>query len=177
MANLTAYGTGTPKASDLLLGTKTAAPNTNEENITQNFSVSSLAAFVNTYNLGYTVYTVELSNFGLGAVAPVATVMQNTIGGNIVWTRTSLGKYVGTLANAFTTNKTFALTQSQIVSNPAIGANGVNGVQDTNEWPGQQIVNVTSVNTIQIDHFVLAQSGAATKSDNIKIFLEIKVYS
>lgn len=177
MANLTAYGTGTPKASDLLLGTKTATPNTNEENITQNFSVSSLAAFVNTYNLGYTVYTVELSNFGLGAVAPVATVMQNTIGGNIVWTRTSLGKYVGTLANAFTTNKTFALTQSQIVSNPAIGANGVNGVQDTNEWPGQQIVNVTSVNTIQIDHFVLAQSGAATKSDNIKIFLEIKVYS
>jgi len=44
MANLTAYGTGTPKASDLLLGTKTATPNTNEQNITQNFSVASVLA-------------------------------------------------------------------------------------------------------------------------------------
>jgi hypothetical protein len=47
MANLTAYGTGTPKASDLLLGTKTATPNTNEKNITQNFTVSGVAAFAN----------------------------------------------------------------------------------------------------------------------------------
>jgi len=177
MATLTAYPTnGTPKASDLLLGTKVPTINSDEKPTTNNVTIASVAAFANTYNLGYTVYTVELSNFGLGTVAPVATVFQNSIGA-IVWTRTSLGKYVGTLANAFTANKTFAVTQSQIVSNPAIGANGVNGVQDTNEWPGQQIVTVSSVNTIQIDHFVLAQSGAATKSDNMKIFLEIKVYS
>ena len=177
MASIIEYPIGTATVSDYVLGTEVADPNVaGDTNKTRNFTIASLAAFVNTYNLGYTVYTVELSNFGLGTVAPVATVMQNTIG-NIIWTRTSLGKYVGTLTGAFTTNKTFALTQSQIVSNPAIGANGVNGVQDTNEWPGQQIVNVSSVNTIQIDHFVLAQSGAATKSDNMKIFLEIKVYS
>jgi len=177
MARIIAYPiNSSPKGADLLLGTKTPAYLSDEKPITTNITIGAVAAFANTYNLGYTVYTVELSNFGLGAVAPVATVLQNSIG-TIVWTRTSLGKYVGTLANAFTANKTFAVTQSQIVSNPAIGANGVNGVQDTNEWPGQQIVNVTSVNTIQIDHFVLAQSGAATKSDNMKIFLEIKVYS
>ena len=177
MAIITAYPVNSaPKASDLLLGTKVTTQNSDEKSITNNVTIGSVAAFANTYNLGYTVYTVELSNFGLGTAAPVATVLQNSIG-TIVWTRTSLGKYVGTLANAFTANKTFAVTQSQIVSNPAIGANGVNGVQNTNEWPGQQIVNVTSVNTIQIDHFVLAQSGAATKSDNMKIFLEIKVYS
>ena len=177
MASIIEYPIGTATVSDYVLGTEVADPNVaGDTNKTRNFTIASLAAFANTYNLGYTVYTVELSNFGLGTVAPVATVMQNGIG-NIVWTRTSLGKYVGTLTGAFTTNKTFALTQSQRVSNPAIGANGVDGVQDTNEWPGQQIVNVTSVNTIQIDHFVLAQSGAATKSDNIKIFLEIRIYA
>ena len=175
MAIIYSYPQGTPTLGDNVVGTQ-VDPVT-EENKTVQFTVGQIAAFANSYSLGYTVYTVELSNFGLGTVAPVATVMQNTTGGSIVWTRTSLGKYVGTLANAFTTNKTFCMSQSQIVSNPSIGANGVDGVQDTNEWPGQQIVNVTSVNTIQIDHFVLAQSGAATKSDNMKIFLEIKVYS
>jgi hypothetical protein len=79
MANLTAYGTGTPKASDLLLGTKTATPNTNEKNITQNFTVSGVAAFANSYSLGYTVYTALLTQTGTNA--PVATVLQNTTGG------------------------------------------------------------------------------------------------
>jgi len=51
MANLTAYGTGTPKASDLLLGTKTATPNTNEQNITQNFTVGSIAALASAPNI------------------------------------------------------------------------------------------------------------------------------
>jgi hypothetical protein len=176
MSILQSYPLGNPTAKDYVIGTKIPPADTDAKPTTNNFSVASIAAFANTYNLGYAVYTVELSNFGLGAVAPVATIMQNGIG-NIVWSYSSRGKYVGTLTGAFTANKTFALTQSQIVSNPAIGANGVNGVQDTNEWPAQQVVNVTSVNTIQIDHFVLAQSGAATRSDNIKIFLEIKVYS
>lgn len=105
MANLTAYGTGTPKASDLLLGTKTATPNTNEENITQNFSVSSLASFTNSYSLGYTVYTALLNQ--TGAEAPVATILQNTTGGTITWIKTGTGEYTATIANAlFTLNKT-----------------------------------------------------------------------
>lgn len=105
MANLTAYGTGTPKASDLLLGTKTATPNTNEENITQNFSVSSLASFTNSYSLGYTVYTALLNQ--TGAAAPVATILQNTTGGTITWIKTGTGEYTATIANAlFTLNKT-----------------------------------------------------------------------
>jgi len=88
-----------------------------------------------------------------------------------------VGVYTGTLLNAFTTGKSWASSQSQIVSNPSIGANGVNGVLDTNEWPGQQIVTFPTVSTVQINHFVLAQSGAATKSDNMKIFLELRVYT
>jgi hypothetical protein len=90
MANLTAYGTGTPKASDLLLGTKTATPNTNEKNITQNFTVSDVAAFANSYSLGYTVYTAALLQTGTSA--PVATVLQNTTGGTFTWLYADVGK-------------------------------------------------------------------------------------
>tara|TARA_R110002050_G_scaffold56627_1_gene127402 strand:- start:419 stop:943 length:525 start_codon:yes stop_codon:yes gene_type:complete len=145
-------------------------------NPTKTVTVDALSAYVgSTEALGYKTYAVELSNFGGGAVAPTATVMQNTLG-TIVWTRTSVGKYVGTLLDAFKGTKTLIATQSQIVANPSIGANGVNGVTDTNEWPAQVRASVTTVNTVELDHFVLAQTGAATKSDNMKIFLEIKVY-
>lgn len=41
-----------------------------------------------------------------GTNAPVATVFQNTLGGEIVWSRTSPGSYKGTLAGVFTENKT-----------------------------------------------------------------------
>ena len=98
MANLTAYGTGTPKASDLLLGTKTATPNTNEKNITQNFTVSGVAAFANSYSLGYTVYTALLTQTGTNA--PVATVLQNTTGGTIAWSYSNVGIYVATISSA-----------------------------------------------------------------------------
>jgi len=144
-------------------------------NPTKTVTVDAVGAYVgSTQTLGYKTYAVELSNFGSGAVAPTATVMQNTLG-TIVWTRTSLGKYVGTLSGAFKGSKTFITTQTQVVANPSIGANGVNGVTDTNEWPAQVSASVTP-DAVGLDHFVLAQTGAATKSDNIKIFLEIKVY-
>lgn len=41
-----------------------------------------------------------------GTDAPIATILENTIGA-IVWTRGSLGDYIGTLAGAFPQNKTF----------------------------------------------------------------------
>jgi hypothetical protein len=41
--------------------------------------------------------------------APIATVIVNTLGGEIIWTRTGEGNYVGTLAGAFTLNKTLIL--------------------------------------------------------------------
>lgn len=36
-----------------------------------------------------------------GTDAPVATVLENTLGGTVVWTRNDVGEYVGTLATAF----------------------------------------------------------------------------
>jgi hypothetical protein len=41
-----------------------------------------------------------------GTDAPTAIVLENTIG-DIVWTYYSTGEYLGTLANAFTEDKTF----------------------------------------------------------------------
>jgi len=180
MANIASYPSATPKGSDLLVGSVTYDPNdatSPKGNPTRNFTVSSIATQVSAITLPYKVYVAELSNFGAGTTAPVATIFQNTLSGAITWTRNDVGVYIGTLAAAFTSNKSHCITQSMIVSNPSIGALGENGVTNTNEWPGQQIANFTSTNTIQLNHFVLAQSGAATKSDNMKIFIEIKIYS
>jgi len=38
--------------------------------------------------------------------APTATVLENTLGGEVVWTRPAVGRYDATLAGAFTVNKT-----------------------------------------------------------------------
>ena len=58
------------------------------------------------YNPLYTVYTALLSQSSTDA--PVATVLENTLGGTVVWTRTSAGLYKGTLAGVFTLDKTVA---------------------------------------------------------------------
>ena len=106
MANITAYPTNTtPKNSDLLLGTKVATPGTTEQPTTTNVTIGSLASFTNSYSLGYTVYTALLTQ--AGTAVPVATVLQNTTGGTIAWTRTGAGTYTGTITGSlFTLNKT-----------------------------------------------------------------------
>ena len=53
---------------------------------------------------GVKVYRALLTQTGTDA--PVATVLENTLGGDVVWTRNSAGRYVATLAGAFTDNKT-----------------------------------------------------------------------
>ena len=106
MATITAYPVNnTPKASDLLLGTKVPTINSDEQPITNNVTIASVAAFANTYNLGYTVYTALLTQ--AGTAAPVATILQNTTGGTFTWTRQSAGNYTVTASTAlFTVNKT-----------------------------------------------------------------------
>lgn len=50
------------------------------------------------------VYVALLTQSGTDA--PVATVLKNTLGGTVVWTRDGAGLYIATLANAFVLNKT-----------------------------------------------------------------------
>ena len=116
MATIIAYPTNnSPKVGDLLLGTKTPAPNTEEQPITNNFSIASVAALVNSYSLGYTVYTALLTQ--AGTAVPVATTLQNTTGKTFVWTRQSAGNYTITASTAlFTVNKTIAFVNNGSVA-------------------------------------------------------------
>jgi len=103
MAIIYSYPQGTPTLSDNVIGSQ-IDPVT-EENKTVQFTVGQIAAFANSYSLGYTVYTALVTQ--AGTAAPVATILQNTTGGTITWTRTGTGEYTATIANAlFTLNKT-----------------------------------------------------------------------
>ena len=52
----------------------------------------------------YKVYTALLTQSGTNA--PVATILENTLGGDIVWSYYTEGVYNGVLLGAFTINKT-----------------------------------------------------------------------
>lgn len=52
----------------------------------------------------YKIYTFLATQTSTNA--PTVTVLENTLGGTVVWTYDSAGVYVGTLAGAFTVNKT-----------------------------------------------------------------------
>lgn len=57
-----------------------------------------------TFTLPYKVYSAILNQGGINA--PIATVLENSLSGSIVWTRVQAGFYRGTLTGAFTQNKT-----------------------------------------------------------------------
>ncbi|MBK8468145.1 MAG: hypothetical protein IPL32_20210 [Chloracidobacterium sp.] len=50
-------------------------------------------------NSGVKIYRASLSQAGTGA--PTAVVVENTLGGTLVWTRNSIGSYRATLTGAF----------------------------------------------------------------------------
>jgi hypothetical protein len=68
--------------------------------------------------VGYKVYTALLSQSG--TAAPVATVLENTLGGTVVWGRTNAGFYTGTLSNSFISGKTFYPPSSSTGANENI---------------------------------------------------------
>lgn len=53
----------------------------------------------------YKIYIALLTQTGTNA--PVATVLKNTLNGDIIWTRNEIGDYIGTLNNTFNLEKTF----------------------------------------------------------------------
>ena len=72
----------------------------------------------------YKVYTALLTQSGTDA--PVATVLENTLGGEVVWSRRFLGTYEGILIGAFTENK----TTIQIIANRGKGHTTTSSVND-----------------------------------------------
>jgi len=120
MANISTYPVGTPAQGDLIPGTqKYTDANGKTENLTRNFSVAQLAAFANSYSLGYTVYTAQLTA-GAGA-APTATILQNTTGLTFVWTRIGTGQFLATVAGTpFIANKFWAMVSAKGTEFPSV---------------------------------------------------------
>jgi hypothetical protein len=56
-----------------------------------------------------------------GTSAPVATVLENSLGGTVVWSRNGIGEYIATLTGEFPASKTFAAVHNTnvIVNDPA----------------------------------------------------------
>ena len=155
MANISTYPIGTPSASDLLAGTELYTDSTGkQENLTRNFTVQSVASFANSYSLGYTVYTAQLTA-GTG-VAPTATILQNTTGLTFTWTRTGTGQFVATVAGTpFVANKFWAISSAKV--------------------PQLTSVVRTGDNTVRFD--VVASNTAAAENALTEGYVEIRIYS
>lgn len=101
----------------------------------------------------YKVYTALLTQSGTSA--PVATVMENNIGA-IIWSRSSVGMYKGTLAGAFTLGKTTV--------NVSMGA--AIGVIQGNSTIANEVAIGTTNNSIIYSDGMLSNA-----------FVEIRVYN
>lgn len=106
---------------------------------------------------GVKKYVALLSQTGTSA--PVATVLENTLGGTVVWSRTGVGNYVGTLTGAFPDDKTFTIK----------GSNEA----DAADAPGNIMVVRGSNDTILIQ---TGNSGDFADDGMYDLFIEIRVY-
>lgn len=107
----------------------------------------------------YKVYTALLTQTGTNA--PTATVLENTLGGTVVWTREDVGSYVGTLNDAFTAAKTlpYSLISGQQSYDYIIYGNRIAGDQYhvfTDSYSTATPTDISSINDV--------------------VFIEIRVY-
>ena len=152
MAIIYSYPQGTPTLKDNVVGSQIDP--TTEENKTVQFTVGQIASFANSYSLGYTVYSAQLTA-GAGA-APTATILQNTTGLTFTWTRTGTGQFVATVAGTpFIANKFWAM----------VSAKG-------DEFPS---VVRTGDNTARVDNITC--STAAAINGITEGFIEIRIYA
>ena len=112
--------------------------------------------------LPYKVYSALLSQNGTSD--PVATIMQNTLGANIVWTRTSTGVYLGTCTGQLTVDKTVIFTQA---NTSLIGL-----IYPSINTPGDDV-------TIETGFYDNTNPNFPLYSDDIlaNTFVEIRVYN
>ena len=109
MTKISQYTTlSNPTEDDILIGT-----DVNSSDETKNFSIGSIVNLVENGGRPYKVYTALLSQ--KLTAAPSAVVLENTLGGAIVWSYDDVGTYIGTLNGMFLENKTFYLIENTIV--------------------------------------------------------------
>lgn len=124
------------------------------------------ATFTQLLNLnptGVKIYRANLTQADTDA--PVATVLENTLGGTVVWTRSSAGLYLGTLADAFVENKTVVAH-----NNPTVG-----GVMSVG-WAGTEAIQIQTAE-ISIDFG--GEEITWASADNLfgfGVFVQVLVY-
>jgi hypothetical protein len=156
MAEMITYPLGTPAGNTRLVGTQIGIPQSEgpDLNLTRNFTIESVAPLINQINLGYTVYTAQLTA-GAGA-APTATILQNTTGLTFTWTRTGPGVFVATVAGTpFAANKFWAMSSAKV----------------------PQLTSVVRTSTSTAVLTVVASSTAAAENTLTEGYIEIRIYA
>lgn len=110
---------------------------------------------------GYLVYTALLNQTGTNAPTDSnsGNGLQNTLSGPVVWTRNIAGGFLGTLAGAFTENKTFFGPRVQYIS--------PTGVDDE-----YIVIARASANVIEVNHYM----GGEQVDEMTNVAVEIRVY-
>ena len=150
MAIISSYPTITPTSSDLVLVVDTSE----DGNPTKTATISSVAAFSNSYSLGYTVYTAQID--AAAGAEPVVVELQNTTGLKFLWTMLNTGQYGATVAGTpFAANKFWGIIGAKVL-------------QDVS-------VLRTTDNTVRVDVTVPSTGVAA---DGLTAgYIEIRIYS
>lgn len=150
MAIVYSYPIASPEAQDLLVGTEMALQGGEDAPRTRTFTIGSISDLIKPYK----VYTALLTQEGTNP--PTAQVLENTLGGDIVWTYDLTGQYKGTLIGAFTENKTaLFITDSTYnsASNAYIltdGSGNAITVETYNAANTSRVNNVLGLTTIEI---------------------------
>ena len=150
MAIISSYPTITPTSSDLVLIVDTST----DGNPTKTATIGSVAAFSNSYSLGYTVYAAQMD--AAAGAEPVVVELQNTTGLKFVWTRLTTGQYGATVAGTpFAANKFWGIIGAKIL-------------QDVS------VLRITD-NTVRVD--VTAPSTGVAVDGLTAGYIEIRIYS
>lgn len=120
---------------------------------------ADLVAALGGYPAGTKFYRATLTQTGTSA--PVATVLQNTLGGTLVWSYSTVGEYIATLAGAFPNDAKLAinLINTNISVSSAVAATGSNG----------------DGNSIYIDTFI-STTGGLSNGVLTNSYIEIIVF-
>ena len=113
MAIVYSYPIATPEAQDLLVGTEMALQGGEDSPRTRTFTIGSIVDLIKPYK----VYTALLSQTGENA--PVPTVLENTLGEILSYSRTQEGEYIITTTGTFPQGKTWA-----VINTPSYDGNG-----------------------------------------------------
>jgi hypothetical protein len=136
------------------------------------FSATTLYVDGSQITKPYKVYTALLNQTGTDA--PIATVLENTLGGEVIWSRVGVGIYSAILANAFTADNTIFPQGIEWTAGLGVVPLTINTFFDH----GYQIYRIDS-NEI---NFATYDSSYVSKelsdiSNSAKIFIEIRVYN